>query len=51
LGWDHANYWSATPTSSGHATVGLGSGQVYNTVDGNQAAGDGSLLYVALQVL
>jgi hypothetical protein len=46
-GWQAADYWSATPTSLGHANVHLNYGFVYNIPDNYV----GNPLYVALQVL
>jgi hypothetical protein len=43
-GWKSSFYWSATPSASGHAGVGLDSGYVF---DGTDAVS----VYVALQVL
>ena len=43
-GWQAGGYWSATPSASGHALVGLNNGFVNGIADGNN-------LYVALQVL
>ena len=43
-GWQANDYWSATPSASGHAFVVLSLGYVYDYTDF-------STLYVALQVL
>ena len=43
-GWQASLYWSATPSASGHAVVGLSNGSVYDGIDYNT-------VYVALQVL
>ena len=43
-GWNNNNYWSATPSASGHASVYLLSGYVG---DGNDNTAD----YVAFEVL
>ena len=43
-GWGSDNYWSATPSASGHARVALYNGYVGNSVDGNR-------YYVAFEVL
>jgi hypothetical protein len=43
-GWNANNYWSATPSSSGHANVNLNNGNVNNNTDTNNN-------YVALEVL
>ena len=43
-GWQNNNYWSATPSSSGHANVNLNNGNVNDNNDSNNN-------YVALQVL
>eukprot|EP01041_Mallomonas_annulata_P024042 gene24042-44683_t len=43
-GWANSNYWSATPSNTGHAYVQLTDGRV---LDGS----DGQLIYAALQVL
>lgn len=32
-GWNNNNYWSATPSPSGHARVGLNIGYVYDGSD------------------
>jgi hypothetical protein len=43
-GWQNSNYWSATPSSNGHAGIILGNGLVFIT-------DDSSYFYVALEVL
>ena len=43
-GWDGGNYWSASPTSSGHAVVGLINGGVGDYDDTNR-------VYVAFEVI
>jgi hypothetical protein len=43
-GWQSNNYWSATPSASGHANVNLNNGNVNDNNDNNNN-------YVALQVL
>ena len=43
-GWGNINYWSATPSSNGHANVHLLNGYVYDSIDNG-------INYVALQVL
>lgn len=43
-GWQANNYWSATPSTNGHANVGLHLGGVYDSNDPGYAC-------VALQVL
>ena len=43
-GWQANNYWSATPSASGHANVNLNNGNVNDNNDTNNN-------YVALQVL
>jgi len=43
-GWQANNYWSATPSASGHANVNLNNGNVNDNNDNNNN-------YVALQVL
>ena len=43
-GWNNNNYWSATPSASGHATVNLVSG---NATDNYDHYGN----YVAFEVL
>ena len=43
-GWNNNNYWSATPSASGHASVGLTYGYVSDYV-GNRYS------YVAFEVL
>ncbi len=43
-GWNANNYWSASPTSSGHANVNLNNGNVNNNNDTNNK-------YVAFEVL
>ena len=43
-GWTVNNYWSASPSSSGHANVNLNNGNVNNNNDTNNK-------YVAFEVL
>ena len=43
-GWSYFDYWSATPSPSGHAGVNLGTGAV---IDGS----DSDWRYAAYQVL
>ena len=43
-GWTGSYYWSASPTSSGHANVNLNNGNVNNNNDTNNK-------YVAFEVL
>ena len=43
-GWASSSFWSATPTSSGHATVEMSTGAVFNNPDSQ-------IWYVAVQVL
>ena len=43
-GWNNNNYWSATPSASGHAYVRLVNGYVTDTADTLN-------LYVAVEVL
>ena len=43
-GWNNNNYWSATPSASGHANVNLNNGNVHDNNDNNNN-------YVAFEVL
>ena len=43
-GWQPYSYWSATPSTQGHATTELSSGGVFNSLDTQN-------WFVALQVL
>jgi hypothetical protein len=47
IGWDNYIYWSATPSTEGHATVDYRDGEVYTKLYSN----DQDYNYVALQVL
>lgn len=43
-GWNNNNYWSATPSASGHANVNLNNGNANDNNDNNNN-------YVAFEVL
>jgi hypothetical protein len=47
-GWQPSQYWSATPSASGHANVSLSNGYVVDSYDYYY---DYNNFYVALQVL